>query len=530
MKILIADDEVKVCNLIRNLVDWEALGLTVAGIVHNGKEALEFISKNAPDIVITDIRMPEVSGIDMIIEARRRKLDTHFIIISGYREFEYASQAIKNDVADYLLKPLKQKEIENALRKIIAERSEKQASLAEKEVLARQVRFDHERLKEHFLKELLEGRFSQNGDMRRVNEYHGCHFKPGLFALVMIRESMQRSSAASGNTLLESRIKSIIENEFLSKSLEMATAVAENSVVALINYEKGHQEVFLKTLRRINGRILGMSEDFSFFISVSQAAEDFSGLEACANQARKALAGRLFSRPGSILEYSAACEPAHRVEDIFTAKRRSELRGMLQMRDGEGLCALLEEMRAEMAGNSATTGWDVLCVYEEVARSFFHSARECGMELPETFLAEAASQCRSARTADDVFLRQREGILRIIEEWNERKKSEESRPIRTAKKYIREHYAEPLTLQAVSEHVGLSASYFSSAFKKEEGASFLDYLTQVRIDAAKELLMDTEMDMWDIAERVGFSDPKYFHKRFKKFLGISPNGYRKLYG
>lgn len=111
MKVLIADDEVKVCKLLVNLVDWASLGLEIVGIANDGHTACSMIETLKPDIVITDIRMPGFNGIELIDYIKKRFSQIHFIIISGYRQFEYASQAIKYGVEDYLLKPLKKTEI-----------------------------------------------------------------------------------------------------------------------------------------------------------------------------------------------------------------------------------------------------------------------------------------------------------------------------------------------------------------------------------------------------------------------------------
>lgn len=119
LKVLIADDEIKVCQLILHLIDWKAIGLEVAGIVNNGKSAYQFICEKSPDIVITDIRMPNYDGIELIRRSKEQFPDIYFIIISGYSQFEYAHNAIKYGVEDYLLKPLKKKELQSTLNKII---------------------------------------------------------------------------------------------------------------------------------------------------------------------------------------------------------------------------------------------------------------------------------------------------------------------------------------------------------------------------------------------------------------------------
>ena len=116
MRVIIADDEQKVCQLIYDLVPWENYGMTVVGMAYNGLDTLDLIKKQAPDLVITDIKMPGCDGLELIHRAKKQQEKIDFIIISGYRFFEYAQNAIKYGVSDYLLKPIKQEELVQPLR------------------------------------------------------------------------------------------------------------------------------------------------------------------------------------------------------------------------------------------------------------------------------------------------------------------------------------------------------------------------------------------------------------------------------
>ena len=118
IKVLIADDELKICELIFRLIDWEAMGMSVIAVAHNGRETIEIIKNEMPDIVITDIRMPGYNGVDVIRIGKEYNSDIQFIIISGYSQFDYAQDAIHYGVSDYLLKPVKEEELTKALLKI----------------------------------------------------------------------------------------------------------------------------------------------------------------------------------------------------------------------------------------------------------------------------------------------------------------------------------------------------------------------------------------------------------------------------
>ena len=159
LKVLIADDEIKVSELIQCLIDWDKLGMEVIGTVNDGVEAYELILEKHPDIVITDIRMPGMDGIELVekvlgnVESDRK---VFFVIISGYSQFEYAQQAVKLGVEDYLLKPIKKKELEAVLHKILGKYSETANALEEKEDLQNRLQRTQQKIKNSFLSELVD--------------------------------------------------------------------------------------------------------------------------------------------------------------------------------------------------------------------------------------------------------------------------------------------------------------------------------------------------------------------------------------
>lgn len=120
IKVVVADDEVKVCQLICNLVDWSTFDMEIVAVAHNGEEALEMVRQHEPDLLVTDIRMPGCDGLEMIARAKQLREDLDFVIISGYRHFEYAQSAIKYGVSDYLLKPIQKEELCSTLEKCAA--------------------------------------------------------------------------------------------------------------------------------------------------------------------------------------------------------------------------------------------------------------------------------------------------------------------------------------------------------------------------------------------------------------------------
>ena len=155
-KVVIADDEERICRLIEALVDWEGIGLALAAVAHNGVEACEVIDREKPDILITDIRMPGCSGLELIEQVKKSLPELEIIIISGYAHFEYAQQAIKFGVGDYLLKPVNKAELNSTLEKLKNRVARRRESEQDKEKLLRKARQDDRQLRQSFVADLMD--------------------------------------------------------------------------------------------------------------------------------------------------------------------------------------------------------------------------------------------------------------------------------------------------------------------------------------------------------------------------------------
>lgn len=535
MKVLIVDDEAKVCNLVRKLIDWDGLGLELAGILHDGALALRFIQEHQPEIVITDIRMPGCSGIEMISQIRQWNLNTHFVIISGYRQFEYATHALRYGVDDYLLKPLKQKDIDRVLRKILRDTAMREADQAEKENLVQSVGLERGRLRERFLSDMLAGRVKPGElTLELLESRYGCTFREGGFLLVEVQNlSLRRPEEQAGQALMNSKIKTIMES-VLGEVFADTVAVIQGDRVACAVFGTPEQFVGLhKSLRRIASDILALEDIFEepkFIVAASLPALGATELPQCVTQVERALSQRLLLSPNATVQYAPEQEPVFAVEQLIHFKVRNDLRLAVSTLDAAQLEQVIGGVRTVLQNGPRLTGWDVRCAYLELVRLFLAATLDCGMKPSAGLEAELEADYLRARTVAELFSRLSERLTNAMADWQIGKNAEETRPIRLARKYIHENYAQPLTLQMLSEQVSLNATYFSSAFRRETGQTFLDYVTQVRIDAAKELLADTDLGIADIAERVGYQDMKYFYKRFRKFAGIGPKEYRRLYG
>ncbi|MDC7124146.1 MAG: response regulator, partial [Spirochaetales bacterium] len=189
LKLLIVDDEKKVCQLIEYILDWKNLGISIIGTANDGETAYKKILEEEPDIVITDIRIPIYDGIEIIKKTREQGLDVSFIIISGYSQFEYAQSAIQFGVVNYLLKPIKKKELQISIEKIIKKKETKNAFEKENKVLKKHLAINEQNNRANFLKDLLtispekEDNYFQRKEIEDINKKYSCNFQQGYFFL-----------------------------------------------------------------------------------------------------------------------------------------------------------------------------------------------------------------------------------------------------------------------------------------------------------------------------------------------------------
>ena len=255
IKVVIADDEERICQLIRALIDWEAMGLELAGFAHNGLEAAELAEKLRPDILITDIRMPGISGVELIQRLKEKNSDLEIIVISGYAHFEYAQQAIKYGVGDYLLKPVSKAELTATLEKLRQRICNRREDEQDKEELRRKAEKDVRRMRSGLLQALLDQTdLPLSIEVLRENYY--LQVSPGIFQAFWLKMDCAQDSLSDSSALaLMEKAQSVLERGLKSKCFEMVSAVKEFSCVGIMNYARGRQEEIRKILKGCLGPV-----------------------------------------------------------------------------------------------------------------------------------------------------------------------------------------------------------------------------------------------------------------------------------
>lgn len=541
-RVIIADDEPKVSKLIRSLIQWEALGLELVGVASDGLTALEMIGTLSPDIVITDIRMPGYDGIQLIEYAKGLKPETDFIIISGYRQFDYAQRAIRFGVEDYLVKPLKANEINGTLQKIITRYLERdQRQLAQVQEAVRRER-DTRTLREQFLEALLPEAAPAAGDtplwqqpLGALNEAYRLQLKEGLFQAFFIKPDYPPEAVVgNGRRLLMEKTAAVTGSALGACCGEVFFTERHHGLLGLASYPESQSRAVRKAFQSVIDSLQGQQEVFPQLRVTVGLSPGFSTLPHGPRAFGAAVAAaedRLLLGAGGIIDGEAPGDLSlPEALQIPQELRRGLING-LEVLNGTAVTETLRAVEARVSVVAGLRGWHLLLLGEELMETVrfglgLHYEADPALRTAEAGCREALQLCWRQR---DLFRLLRDYAARAVDHVAAQKQQEAKRPIREARQYIQTHYGSSLNLECVSQAVGFSPTYFSELFKKETGMNFLEYLTEVRVKEAKRFLADPVKTIAEVSEAVGYSDVKHFSRTFARITGIQPSQYRKLY-
>ena len=533
LKVMIADDEEKICQLIEKLIDWQALDMQVVAVAHNGLEALDMLGSKAPDIAITDIRMPGCDGLELIQRGKELNPNIDFIIISGYRHFEYAQSAIKYGVSDYLLKPIKKDELTETLKKLSQKYKAKKdmLSIEEQSKLAR--KSDEERLRAVFVSNILlrDKRNILDKDIEELNHAYHMHMKDGAYMMAIIKIDGRALDEKTNRDFSIEKTLGIINNLFSDIAYDYESYVEDSFIYMLVNFDKENKAALRKQFRSLLDELMvqaSILSDIKITIALGYTVDSLQGCLDSLKNARYLQEERLIEGTDKLYEGDAKSSTNWANSDEL-AQFNQRMTKAMESLDEVAVRDVLCELRDTLLASKDITGHELLQTTKEICNLYLFFMRNQKIAIDENFLEEfnlGADNSPGAKELFDYLIRK---ITSSYEEAANIKKQELGRPIRLAKKYIQENYQRPITLEDVSKVSELSPTYLSTMFKKEMGENFQDYLLSVRMDKAKELLKETRDPVALICEKVGYSDVRYFTKTFAKYSGLKPNEYRKLY-
>lgn len=528
LKVLIADDEIHICQLVQHLVDWEALDLKIVATVHNGVAALEHIIREAPDIIISDIRMPGFSGIELMKKTRAQGMRSRFILISGYQEFELAKSAIAYGVTDYLVKPIKKDELLNALIKARVElgESELRYESSKKES-------DEGERKQQFLNAIASGKRK----LEQIDKdalFRACGLDMHGECMVYAWQFICASDYAHETFhLIADKAVAYLQEHAASLFPKFMAYEYADRVCLIGAMDDGYNHPSTMRVYEHFSPRFALLEGWTCVLGTS-SWQDAVSLASASQDAVQAASSCIFYPD---LKVFSAEETAHRTITDFHAvinyEHRDELLACVQLLDAPKFTVRLRHVFELFAQTHALSAIAVSRFAIWVCTASNHTLLAFGVETEKSTIkywnrTALEQELQHAASLADMEARILFLICDAIEEVHLAVEAAENRPIRVVKEAVAARYMENLNLNSLAEEVQLNPVYLSSLFKKETGINFKEYLTRVRIDMAKKMLRGGE-NMVYVAEKVGYHDAKYFSKTFTKLVGVTPSQYKKLY-
>lgn len=533
IKVLIADDEKNICLMIQKLISWADFGMEVVGLANTGVDAVRLMEEKQPEIVISDIRMPGYDGLEVVQKARDLGLSIDFVIISGYKYFEYAHKALTLGVEHYLLKPIDKGELEETLSKILRKRKQDIQKEAEAAEWKEQAKYSRRKIQKHFLSSIMEKNSSlPELDLNHINTEFQCEFEQGCFVAIFAKlDSESRDQDVTGFLHM---LEEIIDRDLQESDKEYINSIMKSGVISIVNYRT---EIRDNTRIGMEKPLLQMKRELEKFrgyhITVGIGGEK-STLAEIADSIQEAIyAIKCRGKAGldKMIYFDSLKYQPVPMQEILGDKQIREMEKLVEALDYEAFRGELVKAHGKI---KAVPFYTPAAVYEYL---------EQVSEILETVL-------KNNQTEEEILRQMEEEIQKILDFYTNldemmyrfsdlvrcyfekiiaEKKNKSQLPIRMAKQYLQENYSRAVSLEDVAEAIGLSPAYLSTMFKKELGINFSDFLISCRMEAAKELLKSSDLPIAGVAERVGYLDSRYFSKTFHKVVGLKPSVYRKLY-
>jgi Response regulator containing CheY-like receiver domain and AraC-type DNA-binding domain len=519
-KLLISDDEIDKLEVLRDSCDWEKNDIILCGEARNGMEAYELLVAEKPDVCIIDIRMPVIDGLEAIRRSKIVGVNTKFIILSGYDDFEYAQQAIRLATVEYLLKPCRLSEIMQAVLKcvnlIIEERSQAQ--------LLSNYRSLYEgywaNIKHQLLGGLICGDIKSAGGLDVKIAKCGLVLLTGNYAVCVLRFGESESAGSRENDLLFARMTEII-GEILPQNLNREIFVYNGQILIIVSMDQilETSDHFFASLDGVVSRAK-LELDLRCAVGVSDIKSSALKLCDAYMEASTASGITVFSLDQNVTLYAEleACSyqyPYHAEKKIITALSKDENQ-VHEAIEEFFACFRQKTLNAKnhCRSSAITLIYNLLKISHE-------KSRESG-EIPIT-ANSTISRILSSNNLDDI-----EGLvidfLSVFSSKSLRRTLSPAAQI--AVSYVKKNFSKRISLESVAEEIHICPSYLSTLFKQQTGYKLTEYLNRCRIEKSKELLGDPNLKTYEVAYRVGFQDEKYFYLLFKRYTGLTATQYR----
>lgn len=535
IKVFLVEDEMVIRRGIKNSIDWEKEGYIFCGEASDGELAYPMIIKEKPDILITDIRMPFMDGLELCKLVKKELPNIKILILSGYDEFDYAKEAIRLGVTECLLKPISSGKLLEALNGVSESirREKEDKDLVRKYMEEMRENTEHE--KQKFFEQMIAGNLSM-ADALETGKKYEMNLSAGMYNLLLFRFTLGKENRKSGELLGEAEYAIEKLTERLEYVFEFQRGVEGWAFLLMADNEEQMSER-VKELSKDLEEIMKNYSTIAYFGGIGQPVARLRELEESFREAERALAARFTMELNRIIsvEDIRMAQNVDTLDDIEITSfgEIEKTRTMLEkfLNNGaedeidEFVDVYINELPEENLKSVLMRQYIIMDAYI-VMMSFCEKIEGIEGEM-QAQSEELKNSMKTIQTLEEIKNYIRMLLKKIIGVRDTISGRRYSDIIEIAKDQIRKTYmSDEISLNTIAAEVGMSPSYFSSIFSKEMGKTFVEYLTEIRMDRAKELLMCSSMKTSEIGYEVGYKDPHYFSYIFKKTQNCTPKEFR----
>jgi len=521
LKMIIIEDEKLEREGLVDFFDWNSMGIQIVGTACDGIEGIELALKTKPDIIITDIKMPGMNGLDMSKKIKEILPQTKIIILTGYGDFNFAKQAIGISVSAYILKPIEEDELMNCIKKIVLEctKNETMKLILNKENYSKKIKF---------FRDLLQGKLEIE-DFKKDTLYFGFNDSvEAKFAIIAIR------------------FKEMGEKLFQRITLEMENMIDKN-ICFLVPYVE--KKIIFICLRVVDKRDIMLEDSYKqiikyieleeplFFMGIGTIVENIYDIKESVDAAIKALDYGLFWFESGVFNYKdIAYNKEHNNGQVSNfivvgntfAKQLVHAVGCL---DDGSLKKILKEL-FEFISESKSVDREYICNYlynviYEVSLILYSLDKnnQKGINDKKSDFVTPMLKLKNVKLLYEYMYNFFEKVIEIRDE---KRNCKDEDIIKSVIKLIKEGYMMGISLKIISAQVYLSPNYLGHIFRKYMGKSFNDYLCAYRMEKAKELLKDSNKKISSVSAEIGIPNTSYFCNLFKNIYGMAPKEYQEM--
>lgn len=518
-KVIIVDDDPIIRKGLRSILDWESLGCTIIGDANDGLKGLALVKELSPDLILTDIKMPNMTGLEMIEEVRKFNKNLRVIIITAFRNFEYAKKALKHDVVDLILKPTK---IDDLIRSVKQSTEYLEDVKHREEELIYQKKLFNENLpllKEKFLHDLIFGIENPDGSEKERLELFNINLSK--FYILIIRftgvEELTRYNLYLRQIGISKLCNEVYASNFNVQKIQFRT-IQSAFLLTPTSDNKNH----LSELRNLSEELIQIvksSINIEISIGLSSCGSQLTDLTSCYKEATLALEKVFFTGSEVVLEYQNETNlekssinsnidlllmairvgNSEKVQSWFEQLTNISLQNTISISDAKNICGEIYMKIINVQTKSNRTNSDTLDILKTIYESTEFSVM---INIIKNVALELSNNNSNV---------EKKSLSKIVQQ---------------TKETIKSNYNNSITLVTLAEQVLVSPSYLSRIFKKVEGITLNEYINKIRINKAIYLLRNTKLKSYQVAESVGIQDPHYFSRIFKKITGVNPSSYR----